>query len=103
MLILEKIVKKCIYNQWNTLKMYKYTYRSEGTERAFLSHQREMILALRPQYQAGEGREQPLPWGHVLLAAKSSPGRNFFYITITLNKIIPSWFDTVLRTFTKMV
>lgn len=63
-----------------------------------------MILALRPQYQAGEGQEQPLPWGHVLLAEKSSPERNsFFYITITLNKIIPSWFDTVLRTFTKMV
>lgn len=73
-----------------------------------------MILALRLQYQAEEGREQPLPWGHVLLqplpwglvllAEKSSPERNFlFYITITLNKIIPSWFDTVLKTFTKMV
>lgn len=61
-----------------------------------------MILALRPQYQAGEGQEQPLPWGLVLLAEKSSPERNFC-LYITLNKIIPSWFDTVLRTFPKMV
>lgn len=43
-----------------------------------------MILALRPQYQAGEGREQgreqPLPWGHLLMAEKSCPERNFFSI-----------------------
>lgn len=57
-----------------------------------------MILVLLPQYLAGEGHEQPLPWGLVLLAEKSSPERNFFSILP-----LPSWFDTVLRTFTKMV